>query len=253
MDTITKIIKKYIDVDNNITSTKIAKLTGISVNSIRNRRKKYGWSNGHYTPFKKNNKSIIITDKYQEIIVGSLLGDGCITKYNLGNIPRYRCNSCFSFGHSMKQEPYLDYKIKLIKEEGIKVNKYQNKTIKNRYTKGFCEKVEAKVEKNPIYNSIRDKWYIKGIKQIPKDITLSPLALAIWFMDDGCITGVISTNAFTREDCNFLRMLLLKQFNINTTLHSNNVIYIRRNSIKLFNSIIYPHITESMLYKIGSH
>jgi ubiquinol-cytochrome c reductase cytochrome b subunit len=58
------------------------------------------------------------------------------------------------------------------------------------------------------FNWIHDIWYKDGIKRVPDciDLYLTPLALAIWVMDDGCKVNKglkFSTNSFTKNLDNY--------------------------------------------------
>lgn len=94
---------------------------------------------------------------------------------------------------------------------------------------------------------------------IPSNIYdyITPLALAIWIMDDGTwkTSGVrIATNSFTLEEIKLLSFTLEKKFNIKSSLHKNNnsyQLYIKKESIFLLKNIILPYLHKSMFYKLG--
>jgi hypothetical protein len=103
----------------------------------------------------------------------------------------------------------------------------------------------------------------KYIKIVPLNIEeyLTPLALAIWFMDDGSRLGRgarIATNCFTLEEVNFLCNVLYRKYNIIATPHKcgkdkGHIIYIHVNSMKLFIKIVKPFLLPSLYYKLGSY
>ena len=84
------------------------------------------------------------------------------------------------------------------------------------------------------FNWIHKMFYNRGKKYINKEIEeyLTPLALAIWIMDDCCCCcceaaaaagwanpGVrISTNSFTIEEVKFLVNILKEKFKLNCTI-----------------------------------
>jgi hypothetical protein len=102
----------------------------------------------------------------------------------------------------------------------------------------------------------------KYIKFVPLNIEeyLTPLALAIWFMDDGSRLGKgarIATNCFTFEEVNFLCKVLERKYNIIATSNKcgknkGHIIYIHINSMKLFTNLIKPYLLPSLYYKLGS-
>ena len=97
------------------------------------------------------------------------------------------------------------------------------------------------------------------VKIIPVNIIdfLTPLALAIWIMDDGTWKkpGVkIATNCFTKKEVELLKLVLETKFNIKSTLHRNNSkyqLYIKQESMVILKKLILSHMIPSMLYKLG--
>jgi hypothetical protein len=101
----------------------------------------------------------------------------------------------------------------------------------------------------------------KYIKFVPLNIEeyLTPLALAILFMDDYSKKGKgasIAINCFTLEEVNFLCKVLKSKYNIIATSNKSGknkgyIIYIHSNSMKLFTSIDKPYLLPSLYYKLG--
>jgi len=110
------------------------------------------------------------------------------------------------------------------------------------------------------FNWIHDLWYVDRVKRIPTCIAfyLTPLALAIWIMDDGTKSGSglkLCTNSFTYEDCLILISALYKNFGLKCTINSAGApnqycIYIWKESMEDLRRIVSPHIVPSMKYKI---
>ena len=104
-------------------------------------------------------------------------------------------------------------------------------------------------------------FYKNGIKVVPLNISyyLTPLALAVWIMDDGCWTnnGVrISTNCFKLKEVKLLRDVLSPKYNLETTIQNISKknqysLYIKKQSLNKLKSIVGPYIHTSMLYKIN--
>ena len=86
---------------------------------------------------------------------------------------------------------------------------------------------------------------------------MSPLALAIWIMDDGSRSenGVkFSTHCFTYEECFFFTDILRNKYGLTTGIHKTGIkaqynIYIHKSSIKRLKNLIMPFIHPSMYYK----
>ena len=110
------------------------------------------------------------------------------------------------------------------------------------------------------FNWIHDMWYINGIKIIPSNIGyfLTPLALAIWIMDDGgkVSKGLkLATNSFTYSECLFLVKVLFENFNLKASVQSAGApnqyqIYIWKESMPLLREIVLPYVHSSMKYKL---
>jgi ubiquinol-cytochrome c reductase cytochrome b subunit len=113
------------------------------------------------------------------------------------------------------------------------------------------------------FNWIHEAFYVNNIKIIPKMIGdyLSPLALAVWIMDDGSIVSSsmkLATNNYSLQDLEFICKLLTNKFGIiaNTNLagaksKDQYVIYIAKESMPLLISIVKPHMHSSMYYKLN--
>ena len=96
---------------------------------------------------------------------------------------------------------------------------------------------------------------------MPKFIAklVTPLSLAVWFMDDGSLKSkfhrarIINTQCFNELDLKRLQDMLSKKFGISTTLRNQKEgkqLYIPSTEIEKFISIVKPYIHQSMIYKI---
>jgi hypothetical protein len=112
-------------------------------------------------------------------LIGMVLGDSYIGFTPRGKYPR------LSISHSPKQEEYADYCIELLKNiPNIKVNKkLRNKIVKNK----SYPIIEIWTNNNKFLNHIYNCLYKKGIKTVTRHQLdrLTPLGLALWYMDDG--------------------------------------------------------------------
>ncbi|CCA78108.1 probable intron-encoded LAGLIDADG endonuclease, partial (mitochondrion) [Serendipita indica DSM 11827] len=110
------------------------------------------------------------------------------------------------------------------------------------------------------FNWIYDLFYVNGIKMVPSNIAeyLTPLALAVWIMDDGTKASAglrLCTNSFTYSDCLLLVKALNDNFSLKATVQSAGApnqycIYIWKESMPLLRSIVSPYIIPEMKYKI---
>jgi len=115
-----------------------------------------------------------LSEQQIQLILGSIMGDG-----NLSPNRRDRTGTRFRMGHGAKQVDYLDWKVSLLGNIG------HSRTV-NEKGASFADFTPL-----PELAELHDVVYFGGGK---KHITweylkrLSPLALAIWYMDDGCLT-----------------------------------------------------------------
>uniref|UniRef100_UPI002A82F621 LAGLIDADG homing endonuclease n=1 Tax=Pappia fissilis TaxID=1040649 RepID=UPI002A82F621 len=191
------------------------------------------------------------------ILFGSLLGD-CHAEYrNKGKGTR------FCFYQESSHAAYLTWLHGLLSNLGYCNTKTPE--IKTRLSKnGKVRKIiRFKTWTYSSFNWIHDLWYINNVKIVPSIIGdyLTPLALAIWIMDDGGKVGKglkLSTNSFTYLDCTLLVKVLYVNFNIKSSIQSASVgpdnqyiIYIWKESIPLLKKIILPYVHPSMKYKLN--
>lgn len=200
----------------------------------------------------KCSEPLLLSSEVDQIILGSLLGDGCIIK---------KSNGMFTINHSLVQKEYAMYKYELLKRFGLEMKireaterKFES-YIEGRKIKdnGFI-KLESPVNRS--FNVYREEWY-KHKKIVPDSICrLGPLGLAIWFMDDGSSNKssyYLSTNGFEYDDVKKLTVLLHTNFGIYSTIHVNKdkfIIYIQAKSRELFTEIVKDYLCPSMLRKI---
>lgn len=192
------------------------------------------------------------TQKEKSIILGSVLGDGHIAKKRGQN-----GESQVILGHSPKQKEYIEYKYNELKRFiGCKIYPLQHKIGNKVYTTlNFLTRKDKKFTfyRNLFYNEFKKVIPIDYIKE-----NIDPLALAVWFMDDGynypnkgC---EFCSESFTEEENRSLTEMLQSCFGITshlTRVRKNQYrIYVKKaDKVKLFN-IISNYVVPSMKYKI---
>lgn len=188
------------------------------------------------------------------IIYGSLLGDAHAEKRISGLGTR------ISFFQEDSHVEYILYLHKLLSDAGYCNNKIP--VISKRLgIKGKIRKiVRFSTWTYTSFNWIHNEWYKNGKKCVPNTIDqyLTPLALAIWIMDDGAKVGKglkFSTNSFTYNECIYLINVLNKNFNLKASVQSAGsknqyIIYIWKESMCDLYNIILPYIIPEMKYKI---
>jgi recombination protein RecA len=107
-----------------------------------------------------------------EAVLGGLMGDGALSPTRSGHAARYR------FGHGAKQTPYCEWKASLFENVGVS---------RSPHSKGG---ISCDVAPLAELGALRSAVYFSGKKVFSDDYLkqLTPLSLAIWYMDDGCFT-----------------------------------------------------------------
>jgi recombination protein RecA len=116
-----------------------------------------------------------LSSQQMQVVLGSLMGDG-----NLSSNRRDRSGVRFRLGHGPKQVDYLDWKVSLFANIGC-----------SRRTNATGA-VFADFTPLPELDELRQAVYFgDGKKHLSDEYlkALTPLALAIWYMDDGCFTA----------------------------------------------------------------
>ncbi|MBF8194011.1 recombinase RecA [Nonomuraea sp. K274] len=198
-----------------------------------------------------------LSDQQWQVILGSLMGDG-----NLSPNRRGRTGVRFRMGHGVKQEDYLSWKCSMLG------NIAHSRTTN---TKGA---VFADFTPLPELDELRQVVYLgDGKKHITWDYlkALTPLALAVWYMDDGSFAlrskGLqqrteggsgrveICVEAMSQGSQERLRDYLRDTHGFNVKLQHRGarcvaVMQFDTESSAKFQKLVAPHIHPSMAYKL---
>lgn len=189
----------------------------------------------------ENKIQIALTAEQEEILIGSMLGDGSL----LYSSP-YSKNPRLAITRQKSDENYLVWqynKLQNLFKSGIK-----NYSTFDKRTQKIYDRVYLQSKALQCLSMLRNIWYIDNTKIIPRDIKLTPLVCLIWFCDDGSIIRrtkkaielKLSTHGFSLEDNIFLVNLLHKEFNETFRLvKDNNHYYIVGSSKAAFKFISY--------------
>jgi ubiquinol-cytochrome c reductase cytochrome b subunit len=195
------------------------------------------------------------------IIMGSTLGETHLEKRNKGIGTRIK------FEQSNKNVEYLMWFHNYLASRGYCNNQIPKLDIRIKQKGEVFYHYRINSYTYSSFNWIHEMFYKvvdnKFIKIVPLNIEkyLTPLALAIWFMDDGSNLGKsarIATNCFTYEEICFLCEVLKRKYNITATPNKSGknkgfIIYIHVNSMFLFSKLIKPYMLPSLYYKLGDY
>ncbi len=181
-----------------------------------------------------------LTEEQSSILVGVLLGDGAMRK---------KTHALLEINHSYKQKEYVDWlyqKFINYVDTEPKMRKSNGKRIAYRFT----------TKSIPVLTTFYDIFFQEKHKIIPNNLVLTPLSLAVWYMDDGsrCDQDIyLNSQQFTQEEQERLMTLLYEQHFILASLNKDKQykrIRIRKESVQTFMSIITPYIIPTMKYKL---
>lgn len=112
----------------------------------------------------------------------------------------------------------------------------------------------------PIFDEFRALFYRDGRKIIPPLLyeVLSPLSLAVWYMDDGFRRQdsrgfYLCTSSFTEEEQKLLQEILQTTFGFKTNIHHQHTlgrIFIPSAYADMFNNLVKPFILPEFQYKL---
>jgi recombination protein RecA len=115
-----------------------------------------------------------LSGQQMELILGALMGDGSLSPNHRG-----RSGTRFRMGHGAKQAAYLDWKVSLLGNIGCTLSSNAKGAI-------FADLTPL-----PELAELREAVYFgDGKKHLSWEYlkALTPFALAVWYMDDGCFT-----------------------------------------------------------------
>lgn len=193
-----------------------------------------------------------ISQRQKEIIIGKLLGDGHAETQTEGRTYRLK------FEHSYSQKEYIDWLYKELESLASGTPSIKKQTVKNiEYMKYWFNTITSSS-----FRFYAQQFYKNRKKIVPKLIHrwLTPLTLAVWFMDDGSIKSknhkakIINTQSFSKEDIERLINVLLVKYGVKAKLRKQKEgyqIYLLSETIEKFEDLISPYIISSMQYKLG--
>jgi LAGLIDADG DNA endonuclease family len=180
-----------------------------------------------------------LSEVQHAIVVGSLLGDGSM---------RCKANALLEVNHSFDQRSYVDWKYGHLAE-------LVSTPPKARAGNGCRTAYRFVTRSLPVFTPYFLLFYEKGRKGVPL-LELSPLALAVWFMDDGCKSRssvYLNTQQFDLRSQSTLLELLRTQWGISGALNRDKSYYRIRVSVEgtaRLRRLIEPHLLPQFKYKL---
>jgi len=182
----------------------------------------------------------------ESVLIGTLLGDGCLAMH--GHHARLHVK------HKAAHWSLAEFKYAIFENyHSMSLHAFDQRLGTKRHP---C--VQFVTRTSPVFTHWRERFYLAGRKHVPTDITdlLTPLAIAVWFMDDGSADhcGVtIQTHSFDEAEVELLARALAEGFDIVATKRANkgrSILYIGKQALPTFTSIVRPFILEDLEYKL---
>lgn len=197
-------------------------------------------------------KEIRLTGPQEQVLLGSLLGDGSL---NLG--PRYD-NAYYQETHSIKQRQYLVWKVGYLKPFAPRLMEF---TYFSKHGGGSYSRCKIWTPVSQFLTKLRYVFYPNGKKIIPIEVLglLNEFGLAVWFCDDGSYryrnkSCCMCTDGYSTEEQAILLDWFYEKWGIIGNLLPSGkryrIDFIPTQARKLI-EIIKPFVPECMSYKTG--
>lgn len=163
---------------------------------------------------------------------------------------RCKKNALLEINHCAAQKDYVDWKFSILRDL---VRTPPRLRTGNGSREAYRFTTLSLPELTPYY---RD-FYASGRKVIPS-ITLTPLTLAVWFMDDGCKSyGAVyfNTQQFDYQSQKLMLSMMHQQLGIDGTLNRDKHYFRIRVAVKSvarLRELIAPFLLPTMRYKLPS-
>ncbi|HEX5877162.1 MAG TPA: uracil-DNA glycosylase family protein [Actinomycetota bacterium] len=183
----------------------------------------------------------------REIVYGTLLGDGHLTA----------AEATLSFGHSTRQEAYARYKAELLAELSPRVKQLNVSAVAGG--PAAYPVVHVRTLAHRALGLLRSEFY-RPRKRVPPWMAerLTPLMLAIWFMDDGHLRirpgrrplAEIATYGFSEEDHRVLVSALARLGLEARVTGKRQKLVFGVAATAILSELIAPYVPPSMRYKV---
>jgi LAGLIDADG DNA endonuclease family protein len=187
-----------------------------------------------------------LTQEQQAVLTGTLLGDG--------SLPIHGRNPRLFVKHKADHEALALFKYEIFREFISMRPHYFSQRLNGRNYPA----VQFVTRTNAVFAAWRWRFYRERRKIVPVDIAcdLSPLALAVWLMDDGAAdyAGLtFQTHGFTRSETNRLAAALRRNYGLRTGVRANRgswIVYVFAEGIPRLRQIVAPHVLPEFEYKL---
>lgn len=185
--------------------------------------------------------TLISTDT-EEVLFGSLLGDGCVVKPRIGNCRYFE-------RHSLKQKDYLLWKLQYLRPFNPRIKE----EIYYDGIAGTIGSIYVQSSRNPFFTNLREIIYINGKKRVEPLLThIDKLGLLVWYCDDGTYHKVgrscyLSTEAYSYHDHKVIQNWFKRKYCLDARIHKHegkHRIHLTVKSTEFFLALISPLVPK---------
>ena len=190
-------------------------------------------------------KTLKLNDLQKEVLIGLLMGDGHLESRD-GRIYRLKIE------HSYLQKEYVDWLYNIFREWVLTPPQEKIQTLgRVQYKKFWFSTVS-----HGAFRFYGQQFYRENKKILPQLIHkwLSPLVMAVWFMDDGSIKSnrhralILNTQSFSVQELQRLIKVLKEKYGVEMKLRKQS-----RKSIEIYQLITVGDTVEKFVQVIGQY
>jgi hypothetical protein len=194
--------------------------------------------------------SLTMTQRQEEILTGMLLGDAHLERQHGALAARLKIEHCLA------QSAYVEWKYREWRDwvrTAPRARVRRNRIGTSSTNIGFNTLSHVELEQ------FRLRFYRDRRKMVPANLELTPLSMAVWFMDDGsrkssqCRGLILNTQSFTLAEVQLLQSVVQRDVGVETTVRHQRdglQIYVPSPSAKEMSVYIASSIVPSMRYKL---
>ena len=187
-----------------------------------------------------------LTSRQEEVLVGTLLGDGCLAQHGRHHRLHIKHKSAHRSLAELKYQAFEAFVSMPLHE------------FDQRLRGGAFPCVQFATRTHPVFSKWHSYFYRGGRKIVPRGIGsyLSGLSMAVWFMDDGAADyagATLQTHNFSADEVELLVSLLRRKFELEVNSRRNKgkrIIYVRASSMNALRELIEPHLLREFDYKL---
>lgn len=203
----------------------------------------------------KDMQKISLTRNQKAILVGTLLGDGCLQKTG-------EKNARLRLEHGGKQKEYVLWKMRAFPRLfGTRPTHLFRVHPKTQTTYGYWR---AQSSATPALGAWRTLFYPEGKKRVPTnlgELLTEPLALAVWYMDDGYYyprdkNSYLYLGRVSREEAETAKAAVERNFHLTPRIYDKKqkgfVLYFSPGETRKLHDLVRHHMVLPLFaYKLG--